>query len=140
MSESPYGYPDQPLPVRIVCAVADCEPGEIDRTDGDYEEVVGLLAEHDYANLLAIADVMGLEGDWGTDDVEEAVTEALHEYRRFRENAVPEAAADLRRGSLVTRLRTVIEWVSKRDHGRAVELDTVVHGLEQLAEQRAGRS
>jgi hypothetical protein len=37
------------------------------------------------------------------------------------------------REQLVERLRRVIGWVSERDHGMAVELDLVVHELEELA-------
>jgi len=39
------------------------------------------------------------------------------------------------REQLVKQLRKVIEWVSERDHGMAVELDRVVHELEVLAGQ-----
>lgn len=39
-------------------------------------------------------------------------------------------SADESREHLAARLRAVIEWVSGRDHGQAVELDEVVHELE----------
>jgi hypothetical protein len=88
--EDGYNYPEYPLPYRLIAAAVDCHPSEIDRTDGSYQEVIGLLAEHDHASLLALANAMSLEGDWGVDDVEEAVTNALHEYARLR--AVADAA------------------------------------------------
>lgn len=45
---------------------------------------------------------------------------------------------DARRAELVERLREIIGWVSERDHGVAVDLDLVVHQLEQLARSARG--
>src|SRR5688500_17925439 len=48
--------------------------------DGCREEILGLLAHHDWLRDVAAARALGLVGDWGMDDVYEAVTEALHDY------------------------------------------------------------
>jgi hypothetical protein len=81
---SEYEYESYPLVKRIVALAADVHPSEVDSTDGSYQDVEGLLAERDYAASLAIAETLGLTGDWETDDVTEAITEALHEYRELR--------------------------------------------------------
>lgn len=84
----PYNYPGLPLIKRLILAAnPDLTPDDlhgVGEGDGMYDEAAGLLANHDWHIDLAIAEAMGLQGDWGVDDVNEAVTDALHEYRDLR--------------------------------------------------------
>lgn len=83
----PFDYPSLPIVQRLIAVAADLtedEARQLDETDGSYVEVAGILNDHDWHTELAIADALGLEGEWGTDDVNEAVTNALHEYRDQR--------------------------------------------------------
>lgn len=86
----PFGYPELPIEKRLFLAAnPDLDETAVQgwhREDGDgcREEIIGLLADHDWRTEIAIANTMGLVGDWGTDDVNEAVTNALHEYRDLR--------------------------------------------------------
>ena len=86
--DDPYDYPGWPLEQRIVAIVADIDVKQVDTSGGDYEEVVGLIANARWRELVLMADTMGLVGDWGVDDVEEAVINALHEYRKLKEQAI----------------------------------------------------
>ena len=79
-----YDHPGWPLVSRIVAIATDTDPTMPDETDGVDNAVTGLLADQSWRDHVAMADVMGLVGDWGTDDVVQAVTDALHEYPRLR--------------------------------------------------------
>ncbi|HEY1119457.1 MAG TPA: hypothetical protein VGE43_17210, partial [Acidimicrobiales bacterium] len=80
----PYDHPGWPLVSRIVAIATDTAPTMPNETDGVDNAVTGLLADQSWRDHVAMADVMGLVGDWGTDDVVQAVTDALHEYPRLR--------------------------------------------------------
>lgn len=92
--EDPYDYPELPIEKRLFLAAhSDLGPEFLygwGEGDGAYDTIRGLLADDQWRNEIAIANTMGLVGDWGTDDVHEAVTNALHEYRELK--ATPEAA------------------------------------------------
>jgi hypothetical protein len=112
--EDPFNNPELPLVQRILLACwDDMDPEDVPgREDGDgaYDEVSGLIGDHDWHINLAIADTMGLRGYWGTDDVDEAVTNALHEYRDLRAQrvALVALALDLQNGRSVGLIRSQI--------------------------------
>lgn len=91
--EDPYDYPELPIEKRLFLAAhSDLGPEFLygwGEGDGAYDTITGLLADDSWRNEIAIANTMGLVGDWGKDDVNEAVTNALHEYRELK--ATPEA-------------------------------------------------
>jgi hypothetical protein len=95
--EDPYDYPDLPIEKRLFLAAhSDLGPEFLygwGEGDGAYDTITGLLADDHWRNDIAIANTMGLVGDWGTDDVHEAVTNALHEYREMKAaSAAPETS------------------------------------------------
>ncbi|MER7433151.1 hypothetical protein ABT341_00325 [Pseudonocardia alni] len=95
-----YDHPGWPLVSRIVAIATDTAPTMPNETDGVDNAVTGLLADQSWRDHVAMADVMGLVGDWGTDDVVQAVTDALHEYPRLRAlvartDGQPRTGADL---------------------------------------------
>lgn len=77
-------YPGHPDADRMIAIAQDIDVAKVDRTGGVYDQVRTLLAERDHRNQLAAADAMGLRGDWDTDDVEEALTDAFAAYRAAR--------------------------------------------------------
>jgi hypothetical protein len=119
---SPYPHLN---PVRQMLTAAGWEEQEALRAsdgDGSHDEVLALMIDHDYRTDLAIAHTMGLVGDWGTDDIHDAVTNALHEYRDFRAQRIALLAlqADLldgHREGLVSResVRRVHEILTTTD-------------------------
>lgn len=95
--EDPYDYPELPIEKRLFLAAhSDLEPEFLygwGDGDGAYDTITGLLADDRWRNDITIANTMGLVGDWGTDDVHEAVTNALHEYREMKvASAAPETS------------------------------------------------
>lgn len=132
---SPYPYSDAPVAVRIVACTHDIDASQVDRTDGCYTDVVGLLAEHDHATDVAAANAMGLAGDWDTDDVNEAVTNALHEYRGHR------AALDSARADVERLRRELVAAETAREHYAsavgvlAAERDEARSEVERLREE-----
>jgi hypothetical protein len=73
----------------------------------------------------------------------EGCTEAAHGYHLRDGSRCSNPDLSGYREELLQLLRRAISWVSDRDHGMAVELDAVVHDLEQMAGvdalQRAAR-
>lgn len=94
---SPYPYPDLPIERRLVLAATGDDPDSLSGWGDDgYHEIRGLIGEVEHLMMVAAANAMGLVGDWDTDDVEAAVTEALHEHRGLRA-ALVEARAEVER-------------------------------------------
>lgn len=95
--EDPYDYPDLPLWQRLwLAAHSDLDPDAlygVGEGDGAYDTINGLLAQQDWRYDVTVANTMGLPGDWGVDDVTDAVANALHEYRDLRAQRDALAAA-----------------------------------------------
>lgn len=91
----PYDYPELPIEKRLFLAAhPDLGPDFLygwGEGDGAYDTIRGLLARESWLGDVAVANTMGLVGNWDVDDVNEAVTNALHEYRDLRAAAVPAA-------------------------------------------------
>lgn len=97
--EDRFDYPELPLWQRLWLAVTDDDPDVlygVGEGDGAYDTINGLLGQEYCRYDVAVANAMGLTGDWGVDDVTEAVSDAFQEYRGLR-SRVSELERELER-------------------------------------------
>lgn len=76
----PSQYPDLGLVGQLLAAAGwdEQDARSAGEGDGSFDEVLAVVADHTWRGDLAIADAMGLVGDWGTDDVSSLRGDAEH--------------------------------------------------------------